>query len=915
MENRRRRRLAGILAVLAIAGSARTALAQCTGSVQLVFDGSPQAQVGVAYSGRFTLPGASGAVSFTLSAGQFPPGLQLLVAPAVPPNATLSGTPTQAGVFVFMVIGRETTSGSTCAREFTITVGASGRIAVEPSILSDGAVGLPYDGTLTASGGTAPYTFTLVGALPPGLELRADGRISGSPILAGAFAFGLEVSDAAPPPASLRTRIDYSLLVTATPQPRLEITLHDGGVAWGRSDGVIPYEIVYSNRGSATATSPVITVILDGVLSDDCDEFSLYAGTALGQRYEFQGYPDLPSGATGRISLPSTVCFRRVQEIVGTDGLAIETYQVVSQASIASRETSSDVSVAVTPYCESITCTTFCPLRYLSGYPCVEIEISPRSANLEATIGSPFRQAFLASRGTPPYVYSASDLPSGLSMAPDGTVSGTPSEVGRFDFTVGVRDGSSWSCHAEETYRVDVCNADRAPIFSTESGPGRLPGADAGRDYHLTIDVLCGTPPYRFDSPTGLPEGLTLSAEGSSYAVLAGRPVNAGFSRFTIRITDAAGRTHDANFDLVVGHCFLEFSPQELPPATVGESYDTPLRISGGASPYELLDVVPHCGFDGCGLNTDSDISKLRGIYNLHVDSRGVSGTPSEAGRPTFTVYFQDSGDPTCYASRTYTLEIRSAAAVCPPIEVAPADLPPAQVGVAYAAALSAAGGDLSVPVRKRSAAGGLRSRPGSVGNGRRNAGARRRSRLRRFRAGRECLRGSPNLLHLRGAESGLRPDLRRSADAARGHGGRAVYGDVHLHRSDHRERRSPAIPLLPRHDAVGSRPVARRHHRRADGNPGERGDLLLHRHGDGFKFGGSLLRQPALLDRHRARPVLAGETREPARIARALRPRATPRRGNADPGRDCFRGHRDSRPPAVLPRAGPGPRAHSRRP
>ena len=49
-----------------------------------------------------------------------------------------------------------------------------------------GIVGTPYSQTLTASGGTAPYTFTiLTGALPAGLQLSNDGVVSGTPTLAG----------------------------------------------------------------------------------------------------------------------------------------------------------------------------------------------------------------------------------------------------------------------------------------------------------------------------------------------------------------------------------------------------------------------------------------------------------------------------------------------------------------------------------------------------------------------------------------------------------------------------------------------------------------------------------------------------------------------------------------------------------
>lgn len=61
-------------------------------------------------------------------------------------------------------------------------------ITLSPATLPTAAVGVPYSMTLTASGGTAPYIFTVsAGTLPAGLTLTSAGVLAGTPTTAGTF--------------------------------------------------------------------------------------------------------------------------------------------------------------------------------------------------------------------------------------------------------------------------------------------------------------------------------------------------------------------------------------------------------------------------------------------------------------------------------------------------------------------------------------------------------------------------------------------------------------------------------------------------------------------------------------------------------------------------------------------------------
>ena len=57
--------------------------------------------------------------------------------------------------------------------------------------------GVPYSQTLTASGGTAPYTWTIdAGTLPAGITLSANGTLSGTPTADGDFNITFRAFDA-----------------------------------------------------------------------------------------------------------------------------------------------------------------------------------------------------------------------------------------------------------------------------------------------------------------------------------------------------------------------------------------------------------------------------------------------------------------------------------------------------------------------------------------------------------------------------------------------------------------------------------------------------------------------------------------------------------------------------------------------
>src|SRR3546814_10445781 len=101
---------------------------------------------------------------------------------ALSPAGVLAGTPTASGSFAFDLQVTDSSGGTpaTGTASYTLVVNAP-TITLTPATLPGGTVDAAYSQALTASGGTAPYTFSVTaGNLPAGLGLAGDGTLSGT---------------------------------------------------------------------------------------------------------------------------------------------------------------------------------------------------------------------------------------------------------------------------------------------------------------------------------------------------------------------------------------------------------------------------------------------------------------------------------------------------------------------------------------------------------------------------------------------------------------------------------------------------------------------------------------------------------------------------------------------------------------
>ncbi len=143
--------------------------------------------------------------------------------------------------------------------------------AIATSSLPDGGVNVAYSATLSATGGTTPYSWSIVsGALPPGVTLNAaTGVIAGVPTTAGTSSFAVQVKDSQATPASAQASLSISvhppvLLITTTELPPgvqgvpYHATLTaSGGITpyvWSMLSGALPPGLTLSSIGVIAGT-------------------------------------------------------------------------------------------------------------------------------------------------------------------------------------------------------------------------------------------------------------------------------------------------------------------------------------------------------------------------------------------------------------------------------------------------------------------------------------------------------------------------------------------------------------------------------------------------------------------------------------------------------------------------------------
>ena len=303
-----------------------------------------------------------------------------------------------------------------------------------------------------------------------------------------------------------------------------------------------------------------------------------------------------------------------------------------------------------------------CALGLLSVLPLFGQQLTITTTSLpDATIGKSYAYGLTATGGTLPYSWSAiGNLPPAMAVTPGGLLTGIPTAVGSYSFTLIVYDGRNNNATRLVTLAVDPNGQSLAITTSS------LPAGAVGQSYGMSLNASGGTPPYYWTATSALPTGLTLSQNGT----LSGTPTVAGIFTFTVRVTDSLQLTATASLTVTINGPSLSITtPGSLPAGTMGQNYSVTLSASGGTQPYQWT--------ASAGLPA-----------GLALSSNGtLSGIPTAAGVFSFTVRVTDTSQ--LSATATFSLTINNS-----PLTIATnAPLFSGTVGVAYSQPFTASGG------------------------------------------------------------------------------------------------------------------------------------------------------------------------------------------------------------------------------
>ncbi|NBF09677.1 putative Ig domain-containing protein [Pseudomonas sp. Fl4BN1] len=606
----------------------------------------PSGTQGTTYSQNLSTSGGTAPYSYAVTSGALPTGMSLNT------SGLISGTPSASGTFNLTITATDANS-ATGSRAYSLLINGLPPVAgaVSTTVAANSSAN-PI--TLNLSGGAAT-SVAVSTAAAHGTATASGTTISYTPTAgysgSDTFAYTATNANGTSGPATV------TITVSAPTINLSPTTLPSGtqGTAYSQnlstSGGTAPYSYAVTSGALPTGMSLSASGLISGTPSAS-GTFNLTitatdANSATGSRaYSLliNGLPPVASAVSTTVAANSST--NPITLILS--GGAASSVAVASAASHGSA-TASGTSITYTPTVgfagtDSFTYTatnasgTSSPATVSITVTAPSISVTPGSLS-GGTLGNAYSATISASGGTAPYSYavSAGALPTGLTLSPTGSLSGTPTAIGSFAFTLRATDANNFT--GTQAYNLTISGV--PPIASAVS---TTVAANSGAN-PITLNLSGGAATSVAVASAASHGSATASGTSISYTPTAGF---SGSDSFTYTATNISGTSGPATVSITVSAPSLAVTPASLGAGTAGSAYSATLSVSGGTAPYSYS-ISSGSLPAGLSLNTTSGL---------------ISGTPTTSGTSNLTITATDTNGAT--GTKAYSITIAAVAITVP---------------------------------------------------------------------------------------------------------------------------------------------------------------------------------------------------------------------------------------------------------